>query len=174
MTRAGAGRGHRAGETHKGLFLRQWAKLRPAPRAIWVHPSQPWHFCPLTPTRVSSLGCQSFHRCPLGSAIGQDQVVRGGLQGPLPSKEEGSRVTNAISKPCVAATPINDVDGLSCAALGCSQGSLGLRKAPLSLVLWWVCTPRPTRGDFCCNVQLPPPRRFKSSWFGNGFHTQSE
>lgn len=83
-------------------------------------------------------------------------------------------MTNAISQPCVAAAPINDIDGLSCAALRCSQGSLGLCKAPLSLFLWWVCTPRPNRGGFDHDVQLPPPRRFKSLWFGNGFHTQSE
>lgn len=71
---------------------------------------------------------------------------------------------------------------------GCSQGCLRLGQAPSSLVLWWVFTLRPKRGDFGCDVQLPPaagtgpgcahPCRsgcgFKGSWFGNGFHAQSE
>lgn len=38
--------------------------------------------------RPDPLSCQSFRRCPLGSAVGQDQAVRGGLQGP-PSQQGG-------------------------------------------------------------------------------------
>lgn len=131
VTRAGAGRGQPSRRdlgTHKNLFL-CWRAGKAAPSAGRQFSSS------ITPTAtsvtspqaqlssvVSSPGCQFFHRCPRGSATGQrpGSSCRGGaLRGPpLPSKEEeeGSGVMNAVSNPCVAATPINDTEGFGNAA----------------------------------------------------------
>lgn len=119
--------GETSAPTRTSFFAGERAKLRPAPGGTSAHPSRPCRGTSVPSPQaqlcsvVSSLGCQFFHRCPRGSATGQrpGSSWGGALWGPpLPSKEEeeGSGVMKAVSNPCVAATPINDTEGLGNAA----------------------------------------------------------
>ena len=131
-----------------------------------------------------------------------DQAAGGAMRGPpLPSKEEeeeGSRVMNAISNPCMAATPTNGAEGLSspakaAGALPCCpwDAPRAVRGSAEPLCPWLcggfspsdpsggisvaMCSPLPPPGlAGATRIPADPGEDSKAPWFGNGFHAQSE